>query len=119
MDLSGHSLAVEWRRWKERRKPIVPREWHLCRFCETAPEDPAHAMFVCDNPELMQVREVFLADLYTKIPQFKGAFTDAMSLFRAVLAKREMTPLLAKLAVNVLKIYDAMLLLKPPVPVVL
>ncbi|KAJ6528755.1 hypothetical protein DFH09DRAFT_1327576 [Mycena vulgaris] len=92
----------------------VPREWRICIFCQGSVEDPAHAMFICDNPELMQVREAFLLDLYDKVPEFKGEFTDAMSLFKAVLAKREVTPGLAKLAFNVLKIYDAspMLLLE-------
>jgi hypothetical protein len=118
MVLSSHSLAVERRRWKERGKSIVPREWRKCRFCEDSIEDPVHAMFICGNVELMRVREVFLAELYTKIPEFKGAFTDGMSMFRAVLAKREVTPILAKLAFNVLRIYEAtpMLLLEPPGP---
>ncbi|KAJ7714236.1 hypothetical protein B0H14DRAFT_2248657, partial [Mycena olivaceomarginata] len=47
MILSGHSLAVERRRWKERGKPIVPRAWRLRRFCYAYIEDPAHAMFAC------------------------------------------------------------------------
>ena len=64
-------------------------------------------MFMCDHPELMQVREVFLAELYAKIPEFKGAFTQVMPFFKAVLAKREITPGLGKVAFNVLKIYDA------------
>ncbi|KAJ7814947.1 hypothetical protein B0H14DRAFT_2309802, partial [Mycena olivaceomarginata] len=59
MVLSSHSLAVERRRWTERGKPIVPREWRLCRFCKDSVEDPAHAMFLCDHPELRQVRESF------------------------------------------------------------
>ncbi|KAF8198702.1 hypothetical protein K438DRAFT_1583980, partial [Mycena galopus ATCC 62051] len=103
-------------RWKERGKGIIPREWRKCRFCQDAIEDPAHAMFMCDHPELMQVREVFLAELYDKIPEFKGAFTDVVTFFKVVLAKREVTPGLGKLAFNVLKIYDAapMLLLEPP-----
>jgi hypothetical protein len=116
MVLSSHSLAVERRRWTERGKPIVPREWRLCRFCKDSVEDPAHAMFLCDHPELRQVREPFLAALYGEVPEFCGQFTDVMSFFRAVLAQREITPVLAKLAFNVLKIYDAepMLLVGPP-----
>jgi hypothetical protein len=112
-----YSLAVECRRWKERGKSIVPREWRKCRFCEDSIEDPVHAMFICDNVELNRVCEVFLAELYTKVPEFQGAFTNGMSMFRAVLAKREVTPILAKLAFNVLRIYDVtpMLLLEPPV----
>jgi hypothetical protein len=118
MVLSGHSLAVERRRWKERGKPMVPREWRKCRFCQESIEDPAHAMFICDHTELMQVREVFLKELYQKIPELKDALTDPMTFFKAVLSKREATPCLGKLAFNVLKIYDAtpMLLLEPPAP---
>jgi hypothetical protein len=33
MVLSSHSLAVEHRKWKERGKDVVPREWRRCRFC--------------------------------------------------------------------------------------
>ncbi|KAJ7694974.1 hypothetical protein B0H14DRAFT_2173528, partial [Mycena olivaceomarginata] len=69
--LSSHSLAVERRRWKERGQSIVPREWRKCRLCQDAIEDPAHAMFICDQPELMQVREVFLEELYAKVPEFQ------------------------------------------------
>ncbi|KAJ7277018.1 hypothetical protein C8J57DRAFT_1714174 [Mycena rebaudengoi] len=85
------------RRWKERGQPVVPREWRRCRFCQNSIEDAAHALFICNNPELMQVREVFLVDIYAKIPEFQSAFTESMALFRAVLAKREVTPILAKL----------------------
>jgi hypothetical protein len=116
MVLSSHSLAVEHRRWQERGKPVVSREWRKCRFCQDSVEDPAHALFICDNPELAQVRERFLTDLYAKIPEFQGALADAMDFFGAVLSKREVTPILAKLAFNVLRIYDAtpMLLLDGP-----
>ncbi|KAJ7663668.1 hypothetical protein B0H17DRAFT_939803 [Mycena rosella] len=119
MVLSSHSLAVERRRWKERGKNIVPREWRKCRFCQDAIEDPAHAMFFCDHPDLMQVREVFLLELYEKIPDFRGTFSNTLDLFKAVLAKREITPALGKLAFNVLKVYDAtpMLLVEPPTEV--
>ncbi|KAJ7714719.1 hypothetical protein B0H14DRAFT_2291101, partial [Mycena olivaceomarginata] len=68
MILSSHSLAVERCRWKERGKNVVPKEWRKCRFCQDAIEDPAHAMFLCDHSELMQVREAFLTELYAKIP---------------------------------------------------
>ncbi|KAJ7497881.1 hypothetical protein B0H11DRAFT_1715777, partial [Mycena galericulata] len=53
--LSSHSLAVERRRWKERGKKIVPRQWRLCRFCYLYVEDPAHAMFQCDHGELKDI----------------------------------------------------------------
>jgi hypothetical protein len=106
MVLSSHSLAVERRRWQERGKPVVPREWRKCRFCQDSVEDPMHALFVCNNYELAQVRERFLTDLYAKIPEFQGAPTNTMDFF-PVLSKREVTPILAKLAFNVLRIYNA------------
>ncbi|KAJ7648472.1 hypothetical protein B0H17DRAFT_1215616 [Mycena rosella] len=114
--LSSHSLAVERRQWTERGKSIVPREWRLCRFCQESVEDPAHAMFMCNHPELMQVCEQFLKALYEEVPEFRGHFTNVMTFFQAVLARREVTPVLAKLAFNVLKIYDAapMFLVEPP-----
>ncbi|KAJ7788434.1 hypothetical protein B0H13DRAFT_2395037 [Mycena leptocephala] len=39
MVLSSHSLAVERRRWTERRKKIVPQQWRLCRLCYAYIED--------------------------------------------------------------------------------
>jgi hypothetical protein len=39
-------------------------------------------------------------------PKFKGHFTDVITFFRDILARREIILVLAKLAFNVLKIYD-------------
>lgn len=99
---SSHSLATERRRWKERGKNKVPREWQLCRFCEKAVENPQHAAGT-----RMQLRGEFLKTLYNEVPSIRGQLTDPASSFRSVLARRETTPLLAKLAFNVLKICDA------------
>ncbi|KAJ7635537.1 hypothetical protein DFH06DRAFT_1479162 [Mycena polygramma] len=116
MVLSSHSLAVERRRWKERGKNIVPREWRLCRFCKEEVEDPAHAMFMCKHLPLVVLREAFLTKLYAEIPDIRGQFTDPIGFFRGVLARREITPVLAKLAFDVQKIYDAtpMFMIEPP-----
>jgi hypothetical protein len=35
-------------------------------------EDPAHALFICDHEELMEVRDVFLTKLYAEIPEIRG-----------------------------------------------
>ncbi|KAJ7714383.1 hypothetical protein B0H16DRAFT_1742684 [Mycena metata] len=111
MILSGHSLAIERRRWKERGKEIVPREWRLCRFCYLYIEDPAHAMFKCTHPELLRIRQVFLAKLYTEIPELDGTLdaTNAFKFFHDLLPQRKIAPLLAKLAYDVLKIFELLL----------
>ena len=109
MILSGHSLAIERRRWKERRKPVVPRNWRLCRFCYAYIEDPAHAMFACQHPELLPIRELFLTKLYETLPELSGTLEvdNVLKFFRDLLPRREITPLLAKLAYDVQRIFDA------------
>ncbi|KAJ7824399.1 hypothetical protein B0H14DRAFT_2369655 [Mycena olivaceomarginata] len=116
MVLSSHSLAVERRRWKERGKKIVPRQWRLCRFCYIYVEDPAHAMFKCPQSELTEIRQAFLEKLDSELPGVVEQYPDELRLFRGLLSKREITPLLAKLAYEVLKIFDSvpMLLLNDP-----
>ncbi|KAJ7118478.1 hypothetical protein C8R43DRAFT_901515 [Mycena crocata] len=116
MVLSSHCLAVERRRWKERGKKIVPRQWRLCRFCYVYVEDPAHAMFKCDHGELIELRQNFLNKVKIEIPGVVEQFPDALQLFRGLLPYRKITPLLAKLAYDVLKIFDSvpMLLVSDP-----
>lgn len=114
--LSSHSLAVERRRWKERGKSIVPRQWRLCRFCYVCVEDPAHALFVCAHRELKDLRQNFFDKVNMEIPgqvpetvaSLQESPVDALQLFRELLAKREITPLLGKLAYDALKIFDSM-----------
>ncbi|KAJ7791164.1 hypothetical protein B0H14DRAFT_2395940 [Mycena olivaceomarginata] len=107
MILSGHSLAIERRRWKERGKKVVPQRWRLCRFCYAYVEDPAHAMFVCTAPALVPIRSMFMEDIEKLIPGIANQFPDALQTFRGFLARREITPLLGKLAFDVLSIFEA------------
>ncbi|KAJ7502088.1 hypothetical protein B0H11DRAFT_1713047 [Mycena galericulata] len=114
MVLSGHSLAVESRHWKERGKKIVPHQWRLCRFCYV--EDPAHTMFVCQDPDFILICYLFLENIEKIVPGIANLFPDALQTFKGFLAKREITPLLGKLAFDVLKIFDVtpMLLVSDP-----
>ncbi|KAJ7150526.1 hypothetical protein C8R43DRAFT_887388 [Mycena crocata] len=116
MILSSHSLAVERRRWTERRKKIVPRQWRLCRFCYVYVEDPAHAMFACQHEELKPIRQEFLDKVNAEIPGVVDESLDALQLFRTLLPRREITSLLGKLAYNVLKIFETepMLVVEEP-----
>jgi hypothetical protein len=116
MVLSSNSLAVERRRWKERGKKIVPLQWRLCRFCYIYVEDPAHAMFKCPQSELTEVWQAFLEKLDSELPGVAEQYPDELQLFRGLLSKREITPLLAKLAYDVLKTFESvpMLLVNDP-----
>ncbi|KAK0464830.1 hypothetical protein IW261DRAFT_1347109, partial [Armillaria novae-zelandiae] len=40
---SPHALAIEVLRCSERRRPSVPRNQRLCRYCESDVEDEVHA----------------------------------------------------------------------------
>lgn len=106
MVLSSHSLASERMRWAERYRGPVPREWRLCRFCHEFVEDAVHAMFVCVHPELMVTRNVFLEKLYKECPDLEGQYSDAGLFFRDLIPLRRITPLLGKLAFDVLEIYE-------------
>ena len=116
MVLSSHSLAIERRRWTERGKKIVPQQWRLCRFCYAYIEDPAHAMFVCQNPELLPIRAKFMETVEELLPGILDQFIDAFQIFKGLLSQRAITPLLGKLAYDVLKIFEAspMLLVNEP-----
>ncbi|KAJ7080975.1 hypothetical protein B0H15DRAFT_786880, partial [Mycena belliarum] len=102
MILSGHSLAIERRRWKERGKRIVLREWCLCRFCYIYVADPAHAMFNCQHPELIPIRDTFLTKIYVELPELQDTLDpmNPLKFFRDILPRREITPLLAKLSLE-------------------
>ncbi|KAJ7267812.1 hypothetical protein C8J57DRAFT_985377, partial [Mycena rebaudengoi] len=90
----------------ERGKKVVPEQWRLCRFCYCYIEDPTHAMFVCQHPELLPIRKTFCENVEALIPDVVSQFPDAFHIFRGLLARREVTPLLGKLVFDVLKISD-------------
>ncbi|KAK0437696.1 hypothetical protein EV421DRAFT_1714872 [Armillaria borealis] len=46
---SSHTLAVEVLRWAERRRPPIPRNERLCRYCRHEVEDEAHVLLYCDG----------------------------------------------------------------------
>ncbi|KAJ7738191.1 hypothetical protein B0H16DRAFT_1325586 [Mycena metata] len=107
MVLSSHSLAVECRRWKERGKLIVPREWCLCRFCGTDIADPPHAMFLYDHPKLVKIREIFLAKIHAEVPEIRGRATSPWAFFADVLQQREITPLLGWCLLSLVRMHPA------------
>jgi hypothetical protein len=66
-------------------------------------EDPAHAMFKRDHIELKPIREAFLTKIYAEIPELENALdlNNSLKFFRDIPPRREITPLLAKLAYDI------------------
>jgi hypothetical protein len=64
-------------------------------------------MFKCKNGELTELRQMLLEKVNIEILGLVEQFQDALQLFRGLLPRRKITPLLAKLAYDVLKIFDS------------
>jgi hypothetical protein len=66
--------------------------------------------------DLVPIRSVFLESIEKIIPGIANQLPDALQTFKGFLARREITPLLGKLAFDVLKTFDAspMLLVNEP-----
>ncbi|KAJ7598036.1 hypothetical protein C8J56DRAFT_772391, partial [Mycena floridula] len=101
--LSGHGLAMERMRWGERYKPIVPREWRLCRFCVQGQEDVVHALLLCSEPQVMEHHRRFMEDLNLCLPGFCHRFLDPGLFLRALVAEREMVDMVTKFCYDVLQ----------------
>jgi hypothetical protein len=65
------------------------------------------SMFICENPDLVPIRSVFLESIEKLIPGISNKFPNALQTFKGFLAQREITPLLGKLVFDVLKFFDA------------
>ncbi|KAK0439658.1 hypothetical protein EV421DRAFT_847077 [Armillaria borealis] len=62
---SSHTLAVEVLRWTERRRPPIPRDERLCRYCRQEVEDEAHVLLYCDgSDDLRALRSEFFHKVF-------------------------------------------------------
>ncbi len=62
---SSHTLAVEVLRWAERRRPAIPRDERLCRYCRGEVEDEAHVLLYCDGShDLYALRSEFFHKIF-------------------------------------------------------
>jgi hypothetical protein len=73
-------------------------------------------MFRCKHDELTELHQTFSTKLHAELPGLAGQYTEPSLFFRAFLPRREVARLLAKLACDILKIYDSvpMLLVNDP-----
>ncbi|PPR04341.1 hypothetical protein CVT24_013419 [Panaeolus cyanescens] len=113
---SSHTLAVERLRWSEHRRPKIPREQRLCRFCTVQVETPEHALLQCTgNEEVSKMRDQFLTTVYSELPhvEVQNARLTIDGRLRNLIAQKPIINLLAKYAYRVLKVYDASPMLIP------
>jgi exonuclease III len=115
---SCHPLALEKLRQTEFRRPKIPRELRLCRFCRAEIESPEHALFQCiENPEIINLRNVFATSLANEINIWDTlSLLNPLAKFRTLLSRRDTIGLFAKFAHEVISIYEATPLLIPSLP---
>ncbi|KAE9406920.1 hypothetical protein BT96DRAFT_954712 [Gymnopus androsaceus JB14] len=69
--MSCHALSIERLRYAERYRPLIPRNWRLCCFCQTGIEDECHALLTCEGSSTLNyLCHRFLEDMFTRKPGF-------------------------------------------------
>jgi exonuclease III len=116
--LSCHQLALEKLRHTEHRRPKIPRDRRICRFCKCAVESPEHALLECEaNLEINALRTVFTEKLAEEVPDW-GLIQalNPLSKLRILINNRDITGLLGKFTHEVLRIFDDTPILVPATP---
>ena len=108
--LSTHLLAVEVLRYVDHAHQPVPRNSRLCRFCRREVETPEHALITCTSSDtLVNLRSVFLEELFTKLPTLRNQMTDLSNteFLKAIIYPRSSIALVAKFVYEVLQVFYA------------
>jgi hypothetical protein len=106
--LSGHALAMEQMWWPQCGHPgKIDKRWRLCHFCYIYKEDAAHALLVCTHPPVVVLRSTFMATVLDLMPGLIHKHSNPRALFQDLLSQRSITPLLVKLAHDVLEVFYA------------
>ncbi|KZP07142.1 hypothetical protein FIBSPDRAFT_763346 [Athelia psychrophila] len=114
--LAEHPLAEARLRYAERRRPSVPREYRLCRFCKVAVEDSLHALFECQgSPDLDILRSRFWHQCLHEGSANEIGLQSAAPLeaLHHLLISRKLLRKLAWLAYETIKIYESTEMLVP------
>lgn len=114
--LAEHPLAEARLRYAERRRPAIPREHRLCRFCKLAVEDSLHALFECEgSTDLVDLRSRF----WLQCLHEGGTHEDRLQLaapldaLHLLLISKKLLKKLAWLAYKTLEIYESIDMLIP------
>ena len=114
--LAEHPLAEARLRYAERRRPPIPREHRLCRFCKVAVEDSLHALFECGGSlALVNLRSRFWLQCLREGAAHEAGLRHVAPLeaLHQLLISRKLLKKLAWLAHETLKIYEDTEMLVP------
>ncbi|KAJ6495470.1 hypothetical protein C8R45DRAFT_824268, partial [Mycena sanguinolenta] len=116
--LSSHCLALERLHWVEFRRPIIPRDLRVCRFCKTEIESPEHALLECTAElELVQMREEFLCRMRNDLPGLpRPNSMPSTTFFTHMISYRQTISLMAKFAYEITQFFEATPIYVPPLP---
>ncbi|KAJ6483349.1 hypothetical protein C8R45DRAFT_830461 [Mycena sanguinolenta] len=116
--LSSHCLALERLRWVEFRRPVIPRDLRVCRFCKAEIESPEHALLECTAElQLVKMREDFLRRMRNGLPGLpRPNSMSSARFFTHMISYRETISLVAKFAYEVTQLFEATSIYVPPLP---
>lgn len=111
---SDHKLAVEMlRRSDGHRRPRIPRQWRLCRFCTEAIETEVHAILECQRSlDLRNARLRFWKRADEKDPRLRQKIFRTPDLpgedqLMMLVGNKNCTGIVARLVADVFAIFDA------------
>jgi hypothetical protein len=114
--LSSHGLGIEVLRYQEHLRPAVPRHARLCRFCLLDVETEGHALLGCSETGLVDLRHIFLTNIFSTLPTIPRSWRSTDDLIRYLMQTGNLDILqrLAKFSYDVLTYYSTTLVFRPP-----
>ncbi|KAK0191718.1 hypothetical protein F5146DRAFT_930344, partial [Armillaria mellea] len=102
---SNHALGIERGRWLRMNgsSVTVPRSFRICRCCRDDVEDECHALFVCTDATLQEMRDEFVADIWKRYPALRGRSSSPKDLLHTLLTYSDLLPRLGRYVYDVLK----------------
>jgi hypothetical protein len=113
--LASHPLRIEMLRYRECLRLPVPRNMRLCRFCLGGVESEGHALLGCSTPTLVELRRVFLTDVYRTLPSIPRHWpsTDIFLQYLIQTGNFDIIQRLTKYAYDILLHYSTIPLFRP------
>ncbi|PBK62634.1 hypothetical protein ARMSODRAFT_1089038 [Armillaria solidipes] len=82
---------------------VIPMQFRTCRLCIDDVEDKLHVLFVYAHPDLEDLRDSFLADVWRLYPALKNRARTPLELLNLMMAYYNLLPRLWKYLYDVLR----------------